>query len=127
MQGDNDTFESSAKSAVDPNRILESIVNELELLQTMTPLSGQHELVDLHAALLVYELAGDKALLPNTSFSLSPRRVLEARVVRAARRLVQAGGESNRSKELAAQQIEELVHLIDPELQIMAALRHEVA
>jgi hypothetical protein len=113
------TLEEAAVT-VAPQRILESIVSELELLCADSPLAARSDLIELHGALLVFELGGQLDLVPSIGFAFNGRRVLEARVARAARRIIGIS-----TPELAVMTagntIEELIHLIDPELRILAA------
>ena len=109
---------------VDPQRVLEIVVSELELLCADTPVSARSDLIDLHAALLVYELQGQAERIPNVSFGLSGRRLLELRVTRSARRLASptfGAADPDEVVARAATLIEDLIHLIDPELRILAA------
>jgi hypothetical protein len=108
----------------DPARILESIVSELEALREFNPLGSTNGLVELHGALLVYELAGRVELIPSFRPVFTPRRVLEARVAWAAQRLAgrARGYEAARAAtDRAARRIEELIHLIDPDLRVTVA------
>jgi hypothetical protein len=112
-------FDENAVS-VQPSRILESIVTELELLCADSPFAARSNLIELHGALLAFELGGQLALVPSIGFAFNGRRVLEARVARAARRLI--GTASPDAAVLSAgNTIEELIHLIDPELRLLAA------
>ncbi len=113
--------------AVDPARVLESVVSELEVLLADAPLGTGKELVSLYGALLLFNLGGWSDLLPSVGLSLNRRRSLEGRVVRAARRVVpeSAGAHPAEAAEaamvLAGAKIDELLHLIDPELRRVAA------
>ncbi len=107
-------------TAVDPKRILETIVTELELLGVESPLAARSDLIELHAALLVFELGGHVALVPNIGFAFNGRRLLETRVARAARRMI-GSLDADSAVALAADTVEELIHLIDPELRLIAA------
>ena len=101
-------------------RALEAIVTELELLTDESPMAIRADLITLHGALLAYEVSGVAASLPTIGFGMSGRRILERRVVRAAKNLI---GESDAeiAVQRAASTIEELIHLIDPELRFLAA------
>jgi hypothetical protein len=106
-------------------RVLDSIVSELEILRTENANSSAGLLIDLHGALFLYELGGDLDRLPTLGFSMSSRRLLERRVVLAARRLGRRSVEADvhaKNMERANQQIAELIHLIDPELRPMVQL-----
>lgn len=108
----------------DPRRILESVTSELEALRDFSPSINSAALIELHGALLVYELAGRGELIPSVVSTLSGRRLLEARVALAARRLAgRDRGHHAAANALvrAAHRIEELVHLVDPELAVVAA------
>lgn len=105
---------------VDAKRILETIVTELELLTVESPLAARSDLIDLHAALLVFELGGHIGLVPNVGFAFNGRRLLEARVARAARRII-GSNDADSAVTVAAETVEELIHLIDPELRLIAA------
>jgi hypothetical protein len=110
--------------ASDPARILESLVYEFESLSAEIPLGSSGDLIALHGALLVYNLDGRTDLIPATSFSLNRRSMLEFRIARAARRLTKGlrpEVQAYVSVERAAERIEELLHLIDPELRSLAA------
>jgi hypothetical protein len=106
-------------------RVLDSIVSELEILRTENANASVGLLIDLHGALFLYELGGDLDRLPTLGFSMSTRRLLERRVVLAARRLGSRGVEAEvhaKNMERANVQIAELIHLIDPELRPMVQL-----
>ena len=108
----------------DPARILESVVSELEALRDFNPISSTSALVELHAALLLYAFAGRAELIPSIRPVFTPRRILEARVACAAQRLAgrARGYEAARATtERAARRIEELIHLIDPDLRASVA------
>lgn len=102
-----------------PGRILESLVSELELLRADSPTTVATSLIDLHGALFLYELGGDLDRLPTLGFSLSSRRLLERRVVLAARRLGRRGSDPSvhqENIERANACIVDSIYLIDPEL-----------
>jgi hypothetical protein len=116
------TKETGPETAV---RVLDSIVSELEILRAESANASVGLLIDLHGALFLYELGGDVDRLPNLGFSMSSRRLLERRVVLAARRLGRRGVDANihaKNMERANTQIAELIHLIDPELRPMVLL-----
>jgi hypothetical protein len=66
--------------------------------------------------LLAFGIEGKLELLPSPGFSFLGRRALEARIVRAARRLGGSGRTADQVMAKAAEQIEESIHLIDPDL-----------
>ncbi len=102
-----------------PGRILESLVSELEIIRSESPATVSSLLIDLHGALFLYELGGDLGRLPTLGFSLSSRRLLERRVVLAARRLGRMGSDPTvhqQNIERANARIVDSIHLIDPEL-----------
>jgi hypothetical protein len=114
-----------ASAQLAPGRILESLVSELEILRSESNPSDSGLLIELHGALFLYELGGDLDRLPTLGFSLSSRRLLERRVVLAARRLGRRGIESSvhrQNMERANAQIIELIHLIDPELRALTLM-----
>ncbi len=107
-----------------PHEVLESVVSELEWLYADAPLGSGSRLVALHAALLVYNLEGWSELIPSVGLSLHRRGLLEMRVSRAARRLagpVAGPVGAKLAMERASVRIEELIHLIDPELRVVQA------
>jgi hypothetical protein len=112
---------------IEPARVLESVVSELEVLAADTPLGMRGDLIELHGALLIFGLGGVASLLPSVGLGLSVRRMLEFRVVRAARRLAEHAGDSSSHDTaasvlaLAGNRIEDLIHLIDPELRSAVA------
>lgn len=107
---------------LDPHRVLESVVSELENLLSAVPLGAQGHLVELHGALLVYNLEGNVELLPDRSFGMSQRRWKERRVLRAARLIGRCGqGDVELIMRVASQIIETNLHFIDPELQQFAS------
>jgi hypothetical protein len=109
-------------SILDAVSILESVTAELEVLRSQHNAAGR--LVELHGALFLYALDGRAELIQNQGIPLGGRQLLELRVAFAARRLAgRDRGESAASAALAraAQRIEELIHLIDPELAVNAA------
>ncbi len=101
-------------------RALETIVSELELLTDESPMAIRADLITLHGALLAYELGGSATWLPSIGFGMSGRRMLERRVVRAAKSMI-ADSDAELAVRRAASKIEELIHLIDPDLRILAA------
>ena len=108
----------------DPARILESVVSELEALRDFNPISSTSGLVELHGALLLYELGGRAELIPSIRPVFTPRRILEARVAWAAQRLAGRARGYDAAKaatDRAARRIEELIHLIDPDLRVTVA------
>jgi hypothetical protein len=113
-----------ATDRVDPARILESLACEYETLSADLPIGFGAELMALHGALLVYNLEGRTDLIPPTSLSLNRRSMVEFRIARAARRLtgnLRPEVQASMSVDRAAARIEELIHLIDPELRSLAA------
>ena len=109
-------------SPLDPRRVLESVVSELEYLIQDAPLGCGSDLIQLHGALLVYNLEGRAALVPPPSFGVSARAWRERRVLRAARRILERGaGDTTVTMGIAADQIARYVHLIDPELGALVA------
>lgn len=113
-----------ATDRVDPARILESLACEYETLSADLAIGFGAELMALHGALLVYNLQGRTDLIPSTSLSLNRRSMLEFRIARAARRLtgnLRPEVQASMSVDRAAARIEELLHLIDPELRSRAA------
>jgi hypothetical protein len=122
-----ETTSPTISPSIDPARVLESVVSELEVLSADSPLGSRGDLIELHGALLMFGLGGVVSLLPSVGLGLSARRMLEFRVVRAARRLAdQATSTSHLDTavavlELAAERIEDMIHLIDPELRVAVA------
>lgn len=109
-------------SSIDPRRVLESLVYELEVLVHEAPLGSGSDLIQLHGALLAYNLEGRAELMPTPPFGWSTRSWRERRVVHAARRIVEQGaGDPAVTIGIAADQIARLLHLIDPELAALAA------
>ncbi len=107
---------------LDPRRVLESLVSELENLLNALPLGEQGHLIELHGALLVYNLEGDVDRLPDAFFGMSQRRWKERRVLRAARVIGRQGqGDADLIVKIACQIIETNLYLIDPELQWLAS------
>jgi hypothetical protein len=107
---------------LDPGRVLESLVSELENLLNAVPLGAEGHLIELYGALLVYNLEGRVELLPDAFFGRSPRRWKERRVLRAARLLGRRSqGDADVMVRAACRIIETNVYLIDPELQWFAS------
>jgi hypothetical protein len=114
--------ETLAGQPVDSQRMLESIVYELEYLLFTAPFGAGHDLVQLHGALLAYNLGGRTENMPTPSFGLSGRSLREQRVARAARRIVKRGaGDADSVMTIAARIIEQHLHLIDADLCTRAA------
>jgi hypothetical protein len=112
------------KNQLDPIRALESITNELETLREFSGVHAPVGLVELHGALLLFALEGRAELIPPVRFPMGSHRILQSRVVAAARRLAgPTTGEAAalEAMERASQRIEQLLHLIDPELVTYAA------
>jgi len=120
---DKDTAPTEDRSpSVDPQRVLESIVSELEWLLVTSPAGSVSDLTRVHGALLAYNLDGRAELLPKTSFGLSSRSWRERAVVRAARRIIEHGaGDAEAAMDLADEEIRRHLHLIDPDLATRAA------
>lgn len=106
--------------ATNPAHVLEAIVTELEVLTSESPIAIGTDLITLHGALLAYELGGIAKAIPSVRFGVSGRRLLERRVSRAARQLI-GSHHPDVALQRAGTLIEELIHLIDPELRILAA------
>ena len=98
--------------------IFEIITSELEVHLEEANLSTASELVALHAALLVYNLGGRTEQISTRGLALTKRRFLEMRVARSARQLVDAEplADASRIVELASARIEQLIHVLDPDL-----------
>jgi hypothetical protein len=116
------TKNESDVADLDPRRVFESVVSELENLLYALPLGVQGHFFELFGALLVYNLGGDVELLPDAFFGMSPRRWKERRVLRAARVIGRRGhGDADLVMRVASQVIETNLYLIDPELQWYAS------
>ena len=107
---------SQNRPAPAPLEMLSSLVGELEQLRLQVPAWDESDLVELHAALLLFGLDGRADLLPIPSFGLSLHNRLERRVARRARELARRVGDDSARIEFAADVIERHVHLIDPDL-----------
>jgi len=124
MTAHKDTEPAAAHPAgpLDPQRVLETVVSELEILLHEAPLGCGSDLILLHGALLAYNLEGRADLLPTPSFGWSARSWRERRVVHAARRIIaQESGDNAAAIDIAAALIARYLHLIDPELAARAA------
>ena len=111
---------------VDPKAALDDVVSGLQILCAETALSPRptNSMIDLHAALLMFELGGRRELLPSVGLGVTARRSLERRIVSSARVLAgrAEGTEAAYAvSKRAAARIEDLIALIDPELRILAA------
>jgi hypothetical protein len=107
---------------LDPHRVLESVVSELENLLTVLPMGVQGHLIELYGALLAYNLEGHVELLPDAFFGMSPRRWKERRVLRAARVIGRrCDGDADLTVKVASQIIDTNLYRIDPELQCFAS------
>jgi hypothetical protein len=112
-------------SDVEPKRLLDDVVSALQILlaETSTSSFANGSLVDLHGALLVYELAGRAEAIPSVGLGVTARRGLERKVVGSARRLTgTARGDAAAfaAWKRSAARIEDLIDLIDPELRLLA-------
>ena len=121
----NDWSEQMA-AHVDPKAVLHDVVSALQILSTETGASfaTPNSLIELHGALLVYELAGRSELLPSVAIGVTTRRSLERRVLSSAHRLAgrdQSDEAAFAAWKRAAALIEDLIDLIDPELRLLAA------
>jgi hypothetical protein len=112
--------EADPHTASPAESVVTSLVSELEFLLEDSPVH-RTELIALHGALLAYEIQGDASLIPVPSLGFGSRRVLTFRVTRAARRLIAESRDAESAIEVAVQVIEDLIHLIDPELRPYAA------
>ena len=111
---------------VDPKAVLDDVVSGLQILCAETALfaSPTNSMIDLHAALLMFELGGRRELLPSVGLGVTARWSLERRIVSSARVLAgrAEGPEAAYAVwKRAAARIEDLIALIDPELRILAA------
>jgi hypothetical protein len=107
---------------LDPRRVFESVVSELENLLSAVPVGEESHLFELYGALLAYNLEGRVELLPEAFFGASPRRWKERRVLRSARGIGRRGqGDPDLIVRIAAQVIETNLYRIDPELQWFAS------
>ena len=107
---------------LDPRRVLESVVSELENLLHALPPSVQGHIFELYGALLVHNLEGRVECLPDAFFGMSQRRWKERRVLRVARLIGRRGhGDADLIVRVASQIIETNLYLIDPELQQFAS------
>jgi hypothetical protein len=111
---------------VDPKAALDDVVSGLQILCAETAVSSSPtpSMIELHAALLLFELSGRRELLPTVGLGMTSRRHLERRIVSSAR--AQAGRADGPEAAFAAwmrsaDRIEDLIDLIDPELRILAA------
>jgi hypothetical protein len=117
-----DSATSELEPAPDPARVLESLMYELDYLREDAKPGSVSDLIHLHGALLVYNLAGRADLIPQPSLGLSVRSWRQYRVARAARRIVDLGaGQPIATMAIAADVITDRLHLIDPDLRDLAA------
>lgn len=108
--------------AVDPPRVLETLVTELENLVLAADPAVVSGLTALYGALLAHNLGGREELLPVVTFGLSARQRRERRVVRIARRIMRDGaGDPMVALEIASVAIEQRLHFISAELGTLAA------
>ena len=122
MHDDTEAIAAEPVTALDPGRVLECVVSELEYLGQDAPLGSGSDLIELHGALLAYNLEGRPELVPTPSFGLSLRAWRERRVVRSARQIIARGaGDATVALDVAAGVIARHLHLIDPELCTRAA------
>jgi hypothetical protein len=123
-----DEWTAIAANDIDGAAELASVVSALEMLRGEfgdgSDLSYR-SLIELHGALLLFQLGGDARLLPKTSFGLFGRRVLERHVVGSARELARVQSSTSDAAfhawSRAAGRIESLIALIDPDLAKHAA------
>jgi hypothetical protein len=107
---------------LDPRRVLESVVSELENLLYVLPPGVQGQIIELYGALLAYNLDGHVELLPDAFFGMSPRRWKERRVLRSARVIGRrCHGDADLTVKAASQIIDTNLYRIDPELQCFAS------
>lgn len=110
----------------EPRAVLTEVVAALQILnaETASSLATPTSLIDLHGALLLFELGGQRELIPSVPLGVSTRRGLERRVTQAARVLAgrdHPDGAAYEAWTRAAARIEDLIDLIDPELRITVA------
>ena len=110
----------------DPKVLLEDVVSGLQILcaETSASSSPTAAMIELHAALLLFELGGRRELLPSIGLGVSSRRILERRIVSSARSLAGQSVGSDAAFAAwnrAADRIEDLIDLIDPELRFRVA------
>jgi hypothetical protein len=109
--------EPTDTAAIDPARMVESLLAELDFLLELHPELPAGELVTLHAALALFNVEGDVSRLPTPRLAFSARAGRERRLLRTARQLAaHAGTDPVRVTEQAALAIECRLGLIDPEL-----------
>ena len=102
-------------------KILESLVSELELMMQEAEPGTRSALIDLHGALLLYELDGRTECIPTVHVGFGVRRILEFRVSRAARRLAATANDPGSALTRSVEVIEDLIHLIDEDLRTSLA------
>ena len=111
---------------VDPKALLDDVVSGLQMLcaDMSVSKSPTNLLIELHAALLLFELGGRRELVPSVALGVTARRSVERRIVSSARTLAGRGEGPDAAFAAwnrAASRIEDLIDLIDPELRILVA------
>ena len=109
-------------TSIDPAHELDAVTSSLQILRLddqPASTGSLEDLVDLHGALLLFQLGGQAELLPSTGFTLFGMRSLERRIVRAASRIAGSGRGERAACDAwlrAGERIEQQIGLIDPEL-----------
>ncbi len=116
-------WESFVSDDIDAAAELDAVVAALQMarLDPMLPEDAAGVLVALHGALLLFQMGGRADLLPAISGFAFGRRTLERQVVSKARRLAQHANHPYGAWLLAADQIEELIAVVIPELRVSVA------
>ena len=120
-------WEALVSTGVNGSRELDAVSASLVALQLDRPDQTPgypHLYVELHGALLLFQVAGEAAMLPTVGFAPFGERALQRRITAAARRL--AGKERGPEASFAAwcragDKVTEYIGLIDPELLLMVA------
>ncbi len=118
---DRKDWEALAAADVDPMAELDAVTSSLlmardEINPATTSLGA---LIELHAALYVFQLGGQARLLPSVGLGLNGKRALERRILRAASNLMhpaQGDDASFIAWKHASERIEMLIGLLDPDL-----------
>jgi hypothetical protein len=113
-------------SFISPKAALDDVVSSLQIMMAESSASvyPSNSEVELHGALLLFELGGRAENIPSISLGVSARRSIERRVASSARHLAgrEIGDEAAFTAwKRAAHRIEELLDLIDPGLRAFVA------
>jgi hypothetical protein len=123
---DRKDWEALAAADVDPMAELDAVTNSLQMAQNDITANSTSlgALIELHAALFVFQLGGQARLLPHVGLASFGKRGLERKIVKAAGNMMHSSSSDDASFiawKHASDRIEMLIGLLDRDLAYAAA------